>query len=100
MSLSLNFISQKPQLKRLNLPTRYYHFNEDENYVKLLSIGEGIFPKDKINLKMKLDKSDCIITTESATKVYPSKEAFGINRFDFSLKENSNLECINVDHPL
>jgi len=95
MSLSLNFISQKPQLKHLNLPTRYYHFNEDENYVKLLSIGEGIFPKDKINLKMKLDKSDCIITTESATKVYPSTEDFGINRFDFSLKENSNLEYIN-----
>ncbi|WP_373032353.1 urease accessory protein UreD [Sulfurovum sp.] len=95
MSLTLNFLSQKPQLKRLHLPTRYYHFNEDENYVKLLSIGEGIFPKDKINLKMKLAKSDCIITTESATKVYPSKESFGINRFDFSLKDGSNLECIN-----
>lgn len=95
MSLSLNFISQTPQLKRLNLPTRYYHFNEDGNYVKLLSIGEGIFPKDKINLKMKLEQSDCIITTESATKVYPSKEDFGINRFDLSLNVDSNLEFIN-----
>jgi len=95
MSLSLNFISQKPQLKRLDLPTRYYHFDEDTNYVKLLSIGEGIFPKDRINLKMKLDKSDCIITTESATKIYPSQEDFGINRFDFNLQEKSNLECIN-----
>ena len=54
MSLSLNFISQKPHLNRLKLPTRYYHFNDDDNYVKLLSIGEGIFPKDKINLKMNL----------------------------------------------
>jgi len=95
MSLSLNFIAQKPQLRRLNLPTRYYHFNDNENYIKLLSIGEGIFPKDKINLKVTLDKSDCIITTESATKVYPSKDAVGINRFDFTLSEGSNLECIN-----
>lgn len=95
MSLSLNFNSQKPQLKRLTLPTRYYHFNENGNYIKLLSIGEGVFPKDKISLSMKLDNSHCIVTTESATKVYPSKDDYGINCFNFSLKENSNLECIN-----
>ncbi|MFT5661313.1 MAG: urease accessory protein [Sulfurimonas sp.] len=95
MSLSLNFTSQKAELKRLKLPTRYYHFNDDENYVKLLSIGEGIFPKDKINLKISLDSSDCIISTESATKVYPSTKEFGINRFDFRLQNSSNLEYIN-----
>ncbi|HFU76969.1 MAG TPA: urease accessory protein UreD [Epsilonproteobacteria bacterium] len=95
MSLSLHFVSQEPKLKRLQLPTRYYHFDETVNYVKLLSIGEGIFPKDKINLKMNLDDSDCVVTTESATKVYPCEGDYGINRFDFTLESNSNLECIN-----
>jgi len=95
MSLSLNFKAQRPQLQRLKLPTRYYHFNEDENYIKLLSVGEGIFPKDKINLKMQLDESHCIVTTESATKVYPSTKEYGVNRFDFNLENNSSLECIN-----
>ena len=95
MSLSITINSQMLQLRRLKLPTRYYHFNDKENYLKLLSIGEGIFPKDRINLKMNLDKSDCIITTESATKVYPSKDSYGINRFDFNLEDGSNLECIN-----
>lgn len=95
MSLSINFISQKPRLTRLKLPSRYYYFNDDENYIKFLSIGEGIFPKDKINLSMQLDRSECIVTTESATKVYPSKELYGVNRFDFKLRNSSNLECIN-----
>lgn len=95
MSLSIHIDSQILQLNRLKLPTRYYHFNETENYLKLLSIGEGVFPKDRINLKVSLDKSDCVITTESATKVYPSKDAYGVNRFEFNLKTGSNLECIN-----
>ena len=84
-----------PQLKRLKLPTRYYHFNEHENYIKLLSIGEGIFPKDRINLKLDLQESDCVVTTESATKIYPSTDEFGINRFEFTLNNRANLECIN-----
>lgn len=95
MSLSLNFNAQMPKLNRLKLPTRYYHFKDNGNYIKLLSIGEGIFPKDKISLQLDLDESECVVSTESATKVYPSTNEYGINRFDLRLKNNSNLECIN-----
>jgi len=95
MSLSLDFTTQMPKLNRLKLPTRYYHFKDDGNYIKLLSIGEGIFPKDKISLKLDLDESECVVSTESATKVYPSSKEYGINRFDLNVHNNSNLECIN-----
>jgi len=95
MSLSLDFDKQQPKLNRLKLPTRYYHFTENGNYIKLLSIGEGNFPKDKISLKLKLNKSECVVSTESATKVYPSNKEYGINRFDLTLQNHSNLECIN-----
>jgi len=95
MSLSLQFISQVPKLQALRLPTRYYHFSATEDYVKLLNIGEGIFPGDRVNLAVRLQKSRCILTTESATKVYPSRGGYGINRFDFRLEEHSELECIN-----
>lgn len=94
MSISLEFNKDKFSLEKLNLPTRYYYFNEVENYIKLLSIGEGIFPKDKIKTCIKLSNSGCIFTTESATKVYPSKKEFGINSINISL-ENSNCEFIN-----
>jgi len=82
-------------LDKLNLPTRYYYFHEqNQNYVKLLSIGEGIFPKDKIRTDIKLQNSDVVFTTESATKVYLSRKEFGINKITIHLK-NSNLEYIN-----
>lgn len=95
MSLSLDFNTQMPKLNRLKLPTRYYHFNDSGNYIKLLSIGEGIFPGDKISLKLELDESECVVSTESATKVYPSASEYGINRFDLRVQNHSNLECIN-----
>lgn len=95
MSIYLEFIENKPRLKRLKLPTRYYHFNTGENYIKLLSIGEGIFPKDKIQTSLTLMNSDCVLTTESATKVYPSTKDYGISRQYFKLQNRSNLEYIN-----
>ncbi len=94
MSISIDFKDEVFSLNKLNLPSRYYYFNDEENYIKLLSIGEGIFPKDRLKTNIKLADSSCIVTTESATKVYPSKKDFGINYINIDLK-NSNFEFLN-----
>ncbi len=94
MSISLNFKNGLFSLNKLQLPTRYYYFNKTENYIKLLSIGEGIFPNDRIKTNISLEYSNTIFTTESATKVYPSKKEYGINYININLK-NSNLEFLN-----
>ncbi|WP_321469489.1 urease accessory protein UreD [Halarcobacter sp.] len=94
MSISINFTNEIFSLNKLQLPTRYYYFNDTENYIKLLSIGEGIFPNDRIKSNINLENSNAIFTTESATKVYPSKKDFGINYINIKLK-NSNLEFLN-----
>jgi len=101
MSINVSFYNNKFELNKLQLPTRYYYFNDHltnwENYIKLLSIGEGIFPKDKIRTNIILENSDTIFTTESATKVYPSRSKngeLGINKINIKLY-NSNLEFIN-----
>lgn len=94
MSISISFEKNIFSLNKLNLPTRFYHFNDSENYVKLLSVGEGIFPKDRLKTNIKLEDSSAIITTESATKVYPSKKEFGINYINIDLK-SSNFEFLN-----
>jgi len=96
MSLKFNFKNDKFSLDRLNLPSRYYLFNDEENYIKLLNIGEGIFPKDRIKTNFKLDNSNLIITTESATKIYPSNSKyFSLNNIDIKIKNKSNLEFLN-----
>ncbi|WP_458700310.1 urease accessory protein UreD [Sulfurospirillum sp. 1307] len=94
MSFSVRFEDDKFYLKRLKLPTRYYHFKDDENYIKLLSIGEGIFPKDRLKTDIELIRSNCIFSTESATKIYPSDKDYGINSICINLIE-SNCEFIN-----
>lgn len=94
MSISIGFEKDVFSLNKLELPTRHYHFNDTENYVKLLSIGEGIFPKDRIKTNIKLKDSSVIVSTESATKVYPSEKEFGINYININLK-NSNFEFLN-----
>ena len=94
MSIRFRFNDDIFSLDKLELPTRYYYFNDVENYIKLLSIGEGIFPKDKIRTNVSLINSNTIITTESATKIYPSKKEFGVNSISITL-QNSNLEFIN-----
>ena len=96
MSLKFSFTDDKFYLKRLNLPSRYYLFNDDENYIKLLNIGEGIFPKDKIKTSFELDNSSLILTTESATKIYPSNSKYSSkNYINITLKNSSNLEFLN-----
>lgn len=95
MSIKFSFKDEVLSLDKLQLPSRHYHFNDNENYIKLLNIGEGIFPKDKIRISLSLDNSNLILTTESATKIYPSKKEFGIQKIDIVLKNNSNLEFIN-----
>ena len=95
MSIKFAFKDDKFSLDKLQLPSRHYHFDDNENYIKLLNIGEGIFPKDKIRTSLNLDNSNLILTTESATKIYPSKKEYGIQKIDIVLKNNSNLEFIN-----
>ncbi|MDX1809277.1 MAG: urease accessory protein UreD [Sulfurospirillaceae bacterium] len=94
MSIALAFKNDRFKLKKLKLPARYYHFNASENYIKLLCIGEGIFPKDKITVQIDLEHSSSIFSTESATKVYPSTKEYSINAITISLK-NSNCEFLN-----
>ncbi|MFV0481464.1 MAG: urease accessory protein UreD [Campylobacteraceae bacterium] len=94
MSLSFGFDNNIFSLNKVSLPSRYYYFKEKQNYVKLVSVGEGLFPKDKINNTIKLTNSSLVLASESATKVYKSSEHFAINRFDFEL-QNSNLEFLN-----
>jgi urease accessory protein len=95
MSIKFSLKDDIFSLDSLKLPSRHYYFNDSENYIKLLNIGEGIFPKDKIRLNVSLDSSNLILTTESATKIYPSKKEFGINKINIKLENNSNLEFIN-----
>ncbi len=95
MSIKFSFKDEVFSLDKLQLPSRNYYFNDNENYIKLLNIGEGIFPKDKIRISLSLDNSNLILTTESATKIYPSKKEFGIQKIDIVLENNSNLEFIN-----
>lgn len=94
MSINFSFSEDRFDLQKLKLPSRHYYFNDEENYIKLLNIGEGIFPKDKIKTSFGLKNSNLVITTESATKIYPSKKEFGISCININL-ENSNLEFIN-----
>ena len=95
MSIKFAFKDEVFSLEKLQLPSRHYHFNDKENYIKLLNIGEGIFPKDRLRLNVFLDNSNLILTTESATKIYPSKKEYGIQKIDIVLKNNSNFEFIN-----
>ena len=67
MSIKFNFKDDKFSLDKLELPSRHYYFCEEENYIKLLNIGEGIFPKDKLRTFFKLDNSNLILTTESVS---------------------------------
>ncbi|WP_331774810.1 urease accessory protein UreD [Sulfurospirillum sp. 1612] len=94
MSIALEFKENIFRLTKLKLPARYYHFCDEENYIKLLCVGEGIFPGDKWRTKIALENSSVIFSTESATKVYPSTQEFSINTIALSLN-NSNCEFIN-----
>jgi urease accessory protein len=94
MSISLAFKNDVFSLDKLQLPSRYFYFNEEENYIKLLTIGEGIFPNDKIKTLCNMQNSSCIFSTESAIKIYPSNNNYSINKIILNLI-NSNCEFIN-----
>ncbi|HFU75452.1 MAG TPA: urease accessory protein UreD [Arcobacter sp.] len=94
MSLNFSFEKDLFYLKKLALPSRYYYFNDEQNYLKLLTVGEGLFPKDRIKTNIELFDSDVVCSTESATKIYPSKKEFSISKIDITLT-NSNFEFIN-----
>jgi urease accessory protein len=94
MSLEIEFNNNNAALKKLKLPSRYYLFKESENYVKLLTVGEGLFCGDKINTQIHMSNSNLILASESALKAYPSSGGFALNRYVFKLK-NSNLEFLN-----
>lgn len=94
MSIKFSLINDEFKVQKLDLPTRFREFNEDERYIKLLSLGEGIFPNDKIKTSINMENSTLILSSESATKVYPSTKKFGQNSYKIELK-NSNFEFIN-----
>ncbi|MDR0579291.1 MAG: urease accessory protein UreD [Campylobacteraceae bacterium] len=94
MSLKLELKNNNISLEKLTLPSRYYLFREGENYVKLLNVGEGLFPDDKIHTELNMTNSNLILASESALKVYPSSGKFAVNRYVFNLK-CSNLEFLN-----
>lgn len=94
MSINFSFFNDSFCLEKLALPTRHYYFKEEENYIKLLCVGEGIFPKDRIKSFISLENSSLICTTESATKIYPSSYELSVNLIDVKLKD-SNFEFIN-----
>ncbi|MDR2342326.1 MAG: urease accessory protein UreD [Campylobacteraceae bacterium] len=94
MSLWFKLKDNNISLEKMTLPSRYYLFKERENYVKLLTVGEGLFPNDKINTKIDMTNSNLILTSESALKIYPSMGGFAVNRYVLNLK-CSNLEFLN-----
>jgi urease accessory protein len=94
MSIKVSFENNLFKINKLALPSRYYFFNEEQKYIKLLTIGEGLFPKDRIRTDIKLQNSDVVFTTESATKIYPSFKEYAISKIDIKL-QNSNFEFIN-----
>jgi urease accessory protein len=94
MSIDLSFKNNIFSLNRLQLPSRYYYFREPENYIKLLTVGEGLFPKDRVKTEIFLKDSNSIFSTESATKIYSSKREFAVNQIQIELV-NSNLEFLN-----
>ncbi|MDR1555201.1 MAG: urease accessory protein UreD [Campylobacteraceae bacterium] len=94
MSLEFELKENVLTLKKMTLPSRCYLFRNGENYVKLLNVGEGLFPNDKICTRVNMTNSNLILASESALKVYPSECKAALNRYVFCLK-NSNLEFLN-----
>jgi urease accessory protein len=96
MSLTLSFDRNALSADKITLPSRFYRFDEcGENYVKILTIGDGLFPKDKVNISLKLKDSNLVLANESASKVHKSEGDFAVCRYNFVILSGSNLEFIN-----
>jgi urease accessory protein len=99
VSLALSLVDRKLSARKTSLPSRFFHFSQfsdQESYMKLLTIGEGIFPRDRVNTAIELTRSNLVVATETAAKAYPSDRAenFAANRLHFSLRDGSNLEYL------
>jgi urease accessory protein len=96
MSLTLSFDRNVLSADKITLPSRFYRFDErGENYVKILTIGDGLFPKDRVNISLRLRDSNLVLTNESASKIHKSEGDFAVCRYNFAILDGSNLEFIN-----
>ncbi|GHV06575.1 hypothetical protein AGMMS50229_11600 [Campylobacterota bacterium] len=93
MSLELDFCDHILTPRKISLPSRYYYFDDQEPYIKLLSVGEGLFPNDRVCTTINITNSALILATESAAKIYPSDRYFAKTKTHFRLR-CSNLEYI------
>ncbi|MDR0747897.1 MAG: urease accessory protein UreD [Helicobacteraceae bacterium] len=96
MSLSLSIVNGIVNVNKITLPSRYFVFDEaKERYIKLLTVGEGVFPKDRIDHQIVLENSSLVLANESACKVYKNLgEKSARVRYNLRLK-NSAAEFIN-----
>lgn len=69
MSLALNITNNCLHLQQQRLPSRFRHF-DNERYVKLLTIGEGLFPGDRLHTRLSVCNSEMTFASESAQKIY------------------------------
>lgn len=53
-----------------------------------------MYPGDNVKTDIKMDNSALVLTSESATKIYPSKDKFAVNQYSIQLKK-TNFEFIN-----
>ena len=102
MSLTFSLKDDAFSLSKMKLPSRYFHFKQQkENFVKLLTIGEGLFPKDKIHYRFTLDKSHLVLTTESASKYNACENNDLITTHThISLANHSNIEYLTDENIL
>lgn len=57
-------------------------------------MGDGLYAGDRVKTTIELQNSSLLLTSESATKVYPSQKNFAINSYHIDLTA-SNFEFIN-----
>lgn len=96
MTTSLAFVGERFREHRKVLPTRYYHFKEQQaHYLKLLHVGEGFMPGEVVRFKAVCEDSEAILATESSTKVYPSSDKPAALVQHYTIKNGGNLQIIN-----
>ena len=102
MSLTFSLKDDAFSLSKMKLPSRYFHFRQQgENFIKLLTMGEGLFPKDKVHYHFSLDKSHLVLTTESASKYNACNVPDIIaTHTHIRLVDNSNIEYLTDENIL
>lgn len=69
MSLALNITDNCLHLQQQRLPSRFRYF-DSERYIKWLTIGEGLFPGDRLHTQFGVYDSEMTFAGESAQKIY------------------------------